>query len=418
MSWARATVTVAVLALLSAGVVALAARAPAALRRDAPGPGAADPARGDDFGARQIERGRAFNRPGYLSFLLSSVLGIALLLVLARGPFGRLTDRVERLPGGWVAHALALGALVAVLATAADLPLGYVRGYALQHAWGLSTQDVGGWLGDVGRSTAVSATVSALTAAAFFAVVRWQPKTWWLWGWAAFSALTILFVLLWPVAIAPLFNRFTPLDDRALTHAIVELARRAGVDVDEVLVADASRRSRAENAYVAGLGATKRLVLFDTLLRSRDERQTLWVVAHELGHAKESHVLKGVALASAGLGIAFAALAWLSRVEWVWRWAGAEGVADLRAIPALLLFATAAGLAALPVQNTVSRAFEARADAIATELTHDRDAGVGALRRLALSNIADLRPPRVAVLALYSHPPIPERIRAVAGAAP
>jgi STE24 endopeptidase len=334
-------------------------------------------------------------------------------VVLLRGPFGRLADALERLPGGHLARAALLAVALVALSSIATLPLAFVRGYVIEHAWGLSTQGLAGWSTDRLRSLAVGAVVSAVAAVAFFAVVRWQPRTWWLWGWGAFTLLTAVFVFLWPVVVAPLFNRFTPLDDASLGEDIRALGRRAGVPVDDVLVADASRRTTAENAYVAGLGGTKRIVLYDTLLEAGAERETLYVVGHELGHEAESHVLKGVALSSAGLLVGFALLAWLARSDRVLIEMGARGIGDVRALPALLLFTTVAGLLMLPAESAISRAFERRADALAVALTGDRDAAVRVLRRLGLSNIADLAPPPLAVALLYSHPPIPERIRNV-----
>ena len=178
-------------------------------------------------------------------------------------------------------------------------------------------------------------------------------------------------------------------------------------------MADASRRTTAENAYVAGFAGTRRLVLYDTLLRAGKSDETLFVVGHELGHEVEHHVLRGLFLASGGILLGSAVLAWLSTRDGLWRWAGASGVADLRAWPLLLLFATVATLLTLPVQNAFSRRFEATADRIAIRLTKDPATATRVLRRLGLSNISDLRPPAIAVAVLYSHPPIPDRIERV-----
>jgi STE24 endopeptidase len=420
MSVARAALVIATAALLSAGLLALVSRAPAGVRNDRPDPGATDPDLGANFTNAQIERSRAYNGPSYLSYILQTALGLLVLVVLARGPMVRFIDRISGWPGGWVTRAVAAAILVVVVATVASLPLAYARDYAMEHAWGLSTQNEVGWLTDVGRSVLVSAITAAIAALAFFGIVRWQPRSWWVWGWAVFSLLTAVLAFLWPIVIAPLFNKFTPLTQDDLAPRIKALAREAGVTVDQVLVADASRRTTAENAYVAGLGGTKRMVLYDTLLRAGDERQTLFVAAHELGHAKENHVLKGVAASSVGLLVGFGALALLARREGLWAWAGASGIGDVRALPLLLLFAAVAGVLVLPASNALSRSFETRADRFAIDLTHDTDAAIQSFRRLALANLADLRPPRPIVWLLYSHPPIPDRIRAVAesGAAP
>jgi STE24 endopeptidase len=409
---ARVALTVlGTLALVSAGLLGLLSRAPASLRRAEPPPGAVDPANGARFGEVVQERAAAYNRASYASFFIGTALRVAVLVVLALGLWRRTVDLVEMVPGGWPVHAVLLACIVMLLLTVVTLPLAYVRGHVIEHAWGLSTQALGGWLLDRVRSLAVACCTTAVASVAFFAVLRWQPRTWWLWGWASFTLLTILAVWLWPVVVAPLFNRFSPLQDGALATAITGMARRAGVDIDAVLVADASRRTRAQNAYVAGLGETKRVVLYDTLLDGGERRETLWIVGHELGHAASNHVLKGIALSAGGLLAGFGALAWLGARPGAWAWAGASGIGDFRAIPVLLLVVTVAGLVGLPVESAVSRTFERRADAIAVELTGDTDAAVRVLRRLALRNIADLDPPQWARTVLFSHPPVPERIR-------
>jgi STE24 endopeptidase len=412
MSTMRAVAIIMAVSLGAAAAVALASRTPASVRAARPDSDATDPTLGARFSDAQISRHASYRGPSYLSFALTTLLEIGVLIVLARGPFRRLVEVIQHVPGGWPVHAALLGMAIAIILAVATLPLGYVRGYAMEQAWGLSTQDIGGWLSDRARSTGVVAVTGAIAAMAFFGIVRWQPRTWWVWGWVAFSALTAALVFLYPIVIAPLFNKFTPLQDATLERRVTELAQDAGVHIDEVLVADASRRTTAENAYVAGLGETKRLVLYDTLLEADDEDATAFVVAHELGHRAEGHVWKNVALASAGLLVGFALLYWLAEHSGVWSWAGAFGVADLRALPILLLFASVVGLVALPAENWVSRRFEARADEVAVELTNDPATAVRVFRRLAFSNLADLRPPDPVVWALYSHPPIQERIEA------
>jgi STE24 endopeptidase len=158
------------------------------------------------------------------------------------------------------------------------------------------------------------------------------------------------------------------------------------------------------------------VVLYDTLLSSGGDDETLFVVAHELGHQRENHVLKGLALSSLGLLVGFGLLRLLAGWKGLWDWGGADGISDLRALPLLLLFATVLGVLLLPIQNTVSRSFETRADDIAFELTEDPGVAIRSFRRLAFSNLADLRPPDVAVLWLFTHPPIPERIEAAMAA--
>ena len=403
----------ALLSFGSAGIFALASRTPESVREAVPGAEEKDPSRGAVFAEKDIARHGAYRGPSYLAFALGALVSIAGLLLLSRGPFASIADRVQDVRGGWIVHAALLAVAVALITWLVGLPLGFVRGYSNAKAWGLSTQDLGGWLSDQLRGLLVGVAVAAVSAIAFYAVVRWQPRSWWILGWAAFTLLTVILVFLYPVLIAPLFNRFTSLEEGKLRTRILELGEEAGVPLDDVLVADASRRTTAENAYVAGLGATKQMVLFDTLLKSGSEDETVFVAAHELGHRAENHVLKNVLISSFGLLAGFAALSWLSKRREVLDWIGVSAVSDLRAIPALLLFLTVTSLLTLPLQSSVSRFFERQADETAIALTGDAEAAVGTFRRLALSNLADLRPPSVAVWTLFSHPPIPERIESI-----
>ncbi|MFN2389480.1 MAG: M48 family metallopeptidase [Actinomycetota bacterium] len=418
MDLTRGLLSIGLVSLAAAGLLALGSRAPEELRKPVTSPEAEDPSHGASFTERQVARAGAYQRGRYLAFALGVLVEVAALVLLTRGPGRALAEAVERVSGAWIVHAALMALAVTAVLFVAALPLSFVRGYAHPHAWGLSTQSLGGWTADSLRFLAIGSVVAVVSVAAFFSMVRWQPRSWWLWGWAAFTLLTAAVAFLWPVLVTPLFNRFVPLDDEVLARRVAALAADAGVAVDEVLVADASKRTTGENAYVAGLGGTRRLVLYDTLVRAGNDDETAFVVAHELGHEAESHVLKGIVLSSLGLLAGFAILRWLSSATGFWAWGGASSPADIRAVPLLLLFAAVASFVTLPVQNAVSRRFERRADQIALRLTADPATAVAVLRRLALANLSDLRPPAVAVVLLHSHPPIPARIRAALAGSP
>ncbi|MFP5352519.1 MAG: M48 family metallopeptidase [Actinomycetota bacterium] len=408
----RGLVLILVLSGVAAALAAVASRVPAEVRNAEPDQHATDPSLAATFTDAQVERHGAYRRGAYAAYGAALFLEVAVLLILARGPLRSVLARAAELPGGWVSKAVLAALTVALVTWLAQLPLAYVRGYVVQQAWGLSTQTAAGWFGDSIRSLLVALVISLVGGLTFFALVRWQPTAWWLWGWAGFTVLTALLFFLYPVLIAPLFNRFTPLADQELAKDIRTLASAADVQVDEVLVADASRRSTVENAYVAGLGATKQIVLYDTLLEAGSAAETRYVVAHELGHEVEGHVLKNLLLSSLGLFVGFALLRVLVTRTDLLAWAGAGDLSDPRGLPLLILFATLAGLVLMPAQNAVSRSFETRADEIALELTDDPETAIRVHRRLAFSNLADLDPPRLAVFLLYSHPPVRDRVEA------
>jgi STE24 endopeptidase len=205
------------------------------------------------------------------------------------------------------------------------------------------------------------------------------------------------------VLLEPLFNRVGPLRDDALARDLLALAERAGAPVRGVLVADASRRTRKVNAYVSGLGRTRRVVLYDTLLEQADAPQVKLIVAHELGHRRHGDVAKGTLLLMAGAAIATLVV-----------WTLVRDPANPRRVPLVLLVLLALELVAMPLGAWVSRRWERAADLFSLELTGDRDAYLRAHTELALSNLSDLDPPRAIYALLFSHPTPPERL-ALAG---
>lgn len=215
-----------------------------------------------------------------------------------------------------------------------------------------------------------------------------------------------------PLILEPLFLRFAPLTDRELAASLRALAERAGVPVRRILVADASRRTRKLNAYVSGLGRTRRLVLFDTLVSDADPREVQLVVAHELGHRRTHHVAKATLLGMIGEA-AFVVAVW-ALLGWpaLRTSIGASGAGDPKVMPFLPFLGSVLGLLGSPLGAALSRRWERQADAFSLELTRDLETFESTHRRLALSNLADLDPPRLLYLAWFSHPTPPERITA------
>ncbi|MEU7847476.1 M48 family metalloprotease [Micromonospora parva] len=366
-----------------------------------------------DLPAEQVAKGREFRaalRPGGYAAL---AVGLLIALALGLTPLGsRLVELVGRPFGGhWAAQAVLGGLAVMLVADLVTLPFAAWRQSVLTR-YGLSTNGWSGWAVDLLKSYAVSAVIGAVALFGFYAVIRLAPRWWWAFGAAGAAVLVVLLSFVLPVLVEPVFNRFTPMEQGPLRTELMSMAARDGVPVRDVLVADASRRTRAVNAYVSGLGPTRRVVVYDTLLREATPAEVTAVVAHELGHAKDSDVAVGTLTGALGAAAAVVALYLLGSWGPLLRLAGVDSVAQPVAFPLLVALVTVAGLLAAPVQALMSRRVEARADAHALALTNDPESFESMQRRLGSVNLGDPDPPRWEYLYSASHPSTVERMAA------
>jgi STE24 endopeptidase len=358
------------------------------------------------FDAEEIERGRAYNRPierlGRVRTALSAAAAIAFLAGHA-GP--RLVRSLD--VHGWVLQA----AVVIVAFVGIEFLIGpwfdAWRELVHDRKWELSTQTAGGFVLDEIKGALVAIVMTLVLLVPLWAIVR-ATDLWWLWGWLLFSVFTVALGMLYPVLIAPLFNKFTPLEDGSLRTNIFEVAERCELDVDEVLVADASRRSLAGNAYVAGLGSTRRVVLFDTILEWPQDN-VVQVVAHELGHWRHAHLRRKVPIVIAIQFVLFIAVWALLRWNWLLDFGGVDAARDPGAIPIFASLFPAGFVGANLVTAWLSRADERQADIYALDVLRQPDEFSDVFRRLAEKNKADVDPSTWKRL-LASHPPIPERL--------
>jgi STE24 endopeptidase len=362
------------------------------------------------FSPDQIERARTYHRPLYAAFAAGTALSLAVPAVLAFTPAGdALYGLVDDL--AWWAATPAFTALVVLAGFVAGLPLSYWRSFLRERAWGFSTQTLAGWLTDRAKGLAVALVLTGGVMTALIGLIRALPEAWPLVVAPAGMALVAVLSFVAPVLLEPLFNRFTPLDDESMAGELRTLSEQAGVPVREVLVADASRRTRKENAYVSGLGRTRRVVLFDTLLARGEPRQVRLVVAHELGHRRMRHVVWATAVAMAGMAASVVVLWLLLRLDPVLGAIGAVGPGDPRILPFVLFVGGALGLVTMPLQSAVSRRWESAADRFSLDLTEDPKVFEESHRDLALSNLSDLDPPRAVYVMSFSHPTPPQRIQ-------
>ena len=365
------------------------------------------------FTPEDVARGHAYMGGRYWLVGVGTALRLAVLWILvATSASAILRNLAVRLAPAHPALAVAIYvALLALLFEILTLPLGYYSGFVREHAFGLSTQTWSAWLLDRAKGGLITLALAVPLGSLLALLWRRYPGRWILPAWGLGAIAMILLVALAPVVIDPLFHTIRPLRNPDLRQRVISLAGRAGIPVEQVYEMDASRRTRKENAYFTGLGHTKRIVLYDTLLRSNSPDEVELVVAHEIGHWKRAHIWKGIGLSLLGMGIALWCAARV--LEWAVRRGGFHlgGPADVAGLPLFLLVLFVLNLVSLPLQNGISRTFERQADQTSLELTGNATAFIRSEVQLARSNLADLTPPPAVVWLLYTHPPVAERIR-------
>ena len=360
------------------------------------------------------ERARQYNRQKRRVTLLASGIGwLGSTAAVFTGISGRIHQRVRR-RGALNATASESITIVilSLLGSLAALPFRYYSGYALEHRFQLSTQTRRAWVWEEAKALAVGLAFEVPGAQLILAIIRRRPRTWWAIVSALTLPLTVVLAQLGPVLIAPLFNRYEPLRDRQLGDRLRRLASRSGITVTDVLEMDMSRQTAKANAFFAGIGRTRRIVLADTLLANFSPDEIEVIVAHEMGHQAHRDTWR---LIGVGTLATFASTFIVDRVaKATLRRSGRRiGSDDLGSVAALSVLAWSASLVAAlltPLQNAYSRVIERRADRYALELTGNPQAFVSAMQRLATQNLDDPAPPAIVRLLLYTHPPIAERV--------
>jgi STE24 endopeptidase len=363
---------------------------------------------GGDFTDAEVARGRALRRLTVPVALGGAAVSLALNLALG------LTHGGAALVGGfgsaWALRVLGAAVTLVGIGEVAGLPAA-ARGRVVRARFGLVTQGWGGWAVDRLRGLLISLPLAVGVLYALYAlagVTRW----WWAWAAAGAAVLAVLLSFLAPLLLEPLFNRFTPMAPGPLREALLALAARDGVAVREVLVADASRRTTALNAYVSGIGRTRRIVVYDTLLTTAEPREVELVVAHELGHVVHRDVARGTALGAVGAAVGVCVLAAVVTWQPLLDAAGVAHFADPRSAWLLAAAASLGGTLAGPLSAALSRRIERRADRHALDLTAAPSAFAAMQRRLTVANVGDPAPPRPVHLLLGTHPTPAERIAA------
>jgi STE24 endopeptidase len=335
-----------------------------------------------------------------------SSLAVSLLLACWLGLGRRGRALVGRLRGPWWLRVVLAVAALELLGRVLTLPFAVLLRREVL-ARGLSTQAWTGFAGDLALGQAVTIVSTSLGLVAVMATARRWRRAWPAVAGVLLAVLVLLGSFVYPLLVEPLFNSFTPLPDGSLRTRILALADAEGVHVDDVLVADASRRTTTLNAYVSGFGSTRRVVVYDTLVKDLPDDEALSVVAHELAHARHEDVVTGSVLGAAGALVAVGLLA--LAVGAVGRRPGVR-MADPAVVPLVLALLAVGTLVASPLENVVSRRIETRADVDALRATGDPAAFEAMQLELARRSLADPTPPAWSQLWFGSHPTTLERI--------
>ncbi len=362
------------------------------------------------FSPAQLDRSEAFHDAAKWPAWLSLAASLGGAGVVAFGGLGTVACRwvCERLRT-WPSRVVALAVLFLAFQAAIATPFA-IWGSIVSRHYGMTVQSWWGWAQDrlLGWLLSVAVVSVALLVGGWLA--HRFPRRWWIPAGALSMAAVFGLSFAYPVVVEPIFQRVSPMPTSPLRTDLLRSAARDGLDLSDVLVADASNRSSAYNAYVSGFGSTRQLVVYDNLLRAGPDAQVKVIVAHELGHVREDDVLTGTALGSVAAGAGTVGVFLLLGSRWWRRRGGTGSLGDPVAVPFVLSLVVVGSFLAQPVQNAVSRHLEIRADLHSLEVTHDPTAYLLVQQRLATNNLANLTPNPVLAWWFNSHPSVLDRI--------
>ncbi len=332
------------------------------------------------------------------------------LFILFSGMLPMFTGWIESLELGFILSGLIFFFGFSLLSGILGIPFDLYDTFVIERRFNFSTITWKIWLTDLIKSTLVSIILMGIFLSVFLLLIDKNPTSWWIWVWLFYVSFQLLLVWLYPVVIAPLFNKFEPIEDEELKSGITDLATKVGMQLKGIFKMDAGTRSKHSNAYFTGIGKTKRIVLFDTLINNHDLDEVIAVLAHELGHFKLGHIRKQLGL---GLVVSLAALYLMQLVLSGDLLYESFGVQPGLTYAGLLIFGLVIKPLALfvaPLGVMLSRRFERQADRFAFDLTGSSEPLIRALKKLAKDNLSNLHPHPLYAWWYYSHPPIVERV--------
>jgi Zn-dependent protease with chaperone function len=359
------------------------------------------------------EKAVRYHRSGVALWIFGTVWSVALpVFYLFTGLSARIRTLAQRIGRRWFFTIALYFVLLSLLDFAIGLPLEYYTGFMREHAYGLSNQTHAKWFHDEITGLLVGIVASVVFGWVPFLLLKKSPRRWWIYTGAFAVPLIFFVVLVEPVWVAPLFNKFGPMKDKGLESQILTLASRAGIEGSRVFEVDKSVDTKALNAYVTGLGQTKRIVLWDTIIARLSPRELLAVMGHEMGHYVLGHVWRFLVITClvVWVGLYLAHRVTDALIERFRTRFGFDSLADVAAFPLLSLILGAAGFVLTPAVLAYSRHAEHEADRFSLELTHDNHAMATAFVKLQEDNLAIPRPHPILVFLRASHPTLGDRI--------
>jgi STE24 endopeptidase len=307
-------------------------------------------------------------------------------------------------------QALIFFGVLALISGACGIPFDLYHTFVLEKKYGFSTITLRLWFTDLVKSIVISVILMGVLISALMAFIHYLPKSWWFWAWVFFTLFEILMMWIYPVVIAPLFNKYEPIKDETLRDQITALMAKVGLKAKGIYQVDEGKRSRHTNAYFTGIGKTKRIVLFDTLLASHSAEEILSVLAHEIGHWKKKHILKQLVFMIAASLVVLYVVYCLAGVPVLYRAFDLPPAPLYAGLFLVSLYFSCIGFFLSPIGSGIMRRYEREADRMAVELTGTSVHMISALKRLAKDNLSNLHPHPLYVWFYYSHPPLLERI--------
>jgi STE24 endopeptidase len=348
-----------------------------------------------------------------LALFQSAVGKVIFLSIILMGILPWLSDTFRVFP--YLVAGLLFFAIPSLIGAVADIPFSYLQIFRIEERYGFNTRTIRIWITDIIKGLILLIILGGILLSLLLLMVRHAGDRWWIWAWLIFFGFQHLILVIYPTLIAPLFNKFTPLPDGELADRIGELANKEGLNITGIFQMDAERRSRHTNAYFTGLGKTKRIVLYDTLLKSHDHDEILAVLAHEIGHMKKGHIRKRLVLTGLVSFVIFFIASRMISWDLLYRSFGFSNMPEYAGLFLIGVLWESVGFFLSPLGMAISRRFEREADHYMYNSIKTAEPLIRALKKMTTDNLSNLNPHPAYAKFNYSHPPVVERVRYLEG---